>query len=167
MPIRGSSIKEVEKVASNPVLVGVKNIDIIKRHEGLRLNAYLPTPNDRWTIGYGHTKTAHSGMVITKAEAEELLRKDLDWVEKAIAKLVKVPLKQNQYDALASLIFNIGEGNFSKSSVLRKLNEKDYLGAADSFLMWNKQRNKKTGKLEELKGLTKRRIEERGLFLNV
>ena len=104
-------------------------------------------------------------MKITEAGAEELLRQDLGWVERVISKYIKVPLTQNQYDSLASLIFNIGEGNFSKSTVLKRLNSKDYKGAADAFLMWNKQKNKSTGKLEVLNGLTKRRNEERELFL--
>lgn len=157
-----SEAEAVEKVASASK---IKDVNIIKRHEGLRLTAYLPTPNDKWTIGYGHTKTAHSGMKITEAGAEELLRQDLGWVERVISKYIKVPLTQNQYDSLASLIFNIGEGNFSKSTVLKRLNSKDYKGAADAFLMWNKQKNKSTGKLEVLNGLTKRRNEERELFL--
>lgn len=144
----------------------LKNINIIKEHEGLRLVAYLPTPNDVWTIGYGHTKTAKPGMKITPKQAEELLYSDLDWVEKVIATKVKVPLNQNQYDALASLIFNIGGTAFGKSTVLRKLNAGDYQGAADAFRMWNKQKNRSTGKLEPLKGLTRRREEERKLFLS-
>lgn len=157
------TIEAVEAVAKTQK---VKNIDLIKKHEGLRLQAYMPTPNDKWTIGYGHTKTAHKGMTISEVTAEELLRQDLSWVEDCIKRFVKVPLTQNQYDAIASLIFNIGEGNFSGSSVLRKLNEKDYQGAADAFLMWNKQRSKTTGKLGVLKGLTRRREEERKLFLS-
>ena len=68
-----SEAEAVEKVASASK---IKDVNIIKRHEGLRLTAYLPTPNDKWTIGYGHTKTAHSGMKITEAGAEELLRQD-------------------------------------------------------------------------------------------
>ena len=143
----------------------IKSIDLIKRHEGLELSAYMPTPNDKWTIGYGHTKTAKKGMVISEHQAEELLRGDLKWVEECIDRLVKVKLTQNQYDAIASLVFNIGEGNFSKSSVLRLTNEGKFTEAADAFLMWNKQRNKTTGKLEVLRGLTKRRQEERELFL--
>jgi lysozyme len=143
----------------------VKNIDLIKESEGLRLKAYKPTPNDVWTIGYGHTKTAFGGMVISEEVAEDLLREDLDWVEKAIDKWVKVDLTQNQYDALASLVFNIGEGNFAKSSVLRWTNSKNFVAAADSFLLWNKQRNKTTGKLEVLNGLTTRRRKEKELFL--
>lgn len=141
-----------------------KNIDKIKKHEALRLTAYLPTKDDVWTIGWGHTKTARQGMVITETQAEELLRQDLAWVEDTIKRLVKVPLEQNQFDALASLIFNIGGANFSKSTVLRRLNESDYKGAADAFLMWNKQRDKQTGKMNKLRGLTIRRAEERALF---
>lgn len=142
----------------------IKNVDAIKEHEALRLTAYLPTKDDVWTIGYGHTKTARQGMVITEAQAEQLLRGDLAWVEDVIDRLVKVPLTQNQHDAVGSLIFNIGEGNFSKSTVLRKLNTGDYRGAADAFLMWNKQRDKQTGKMNVLRGLTKRRQQERDLF---
>jgi lysozyme len=142
----------------------VSNIDIIKKHEGLRLTAYMPTKDDVWTIGWGHTKTARQGMTISQAQAETLLRQDLDWVEKTIKTLVKVPLKQNQFDALASLIFNIGGNAFSKSTVLRRLNAGDYSGAADAFLMWDKQRDRKTGKMNTLRGLTIRRNEERALF---
>lgn len=137
----------------------VKNIDKIKEHEGLRLQAYLPTPNDVWTIGYGHTSTAKRGMVITEEQAEALLRKDIAWVEDAINTKVVVPLNQNQYDALASLIYNIGAGAFSSSTLLRLLNMGDYEGAANQFPRWNKQKGK------VLKGLTRRREEERQLFL--
>lgn len=151
------------KASSEPT--GVHNVNIIKAHEGLRLEAYLPTPNDVWTIGYGHTKTARKGMKITHRGAEELLKQDLAWVERTIARRVKVPLTQNQYDALASLIFNIGAGAFTRSTVLRRLNASDYEGAADAFMMWTKQRNRKTGKLEVLSGLVKRRSSERKLFL--
>lgn len=156
--------KVVKTVAEGPPKA-IKNIDLIKKHEGLRLQAYLPTPNDKWTIGYGHTKLAHKGMVITEARAEELLRLDTIWVEKTIATEVKVPLNQNQYDALASLIFNIGGLQFKRSSVLRRLNEGNYQAAADAFLMWTKQKNKTTGKMDTLNGLVKRRNEERALFL--
>lgn len=143
----------------------VSNIELIKESEGLVLKAYLPTPNDVWTIGYGHTKGVKPGQIITKETAEKYLREDLVWVEKVIDTRVKATLTQNQYDALASLIFNIGEGNFIGSSVLRWLNSGNYINAADSFVLWNKQRNKTTGKLEVLNGLTKRRQKEKELFL--
>jgi GH24 family phage-related lysozyme (muramidase) len=146
--------KEVTEVS-----IGREGLEIIKKWEGLRLTAYLPTPNDVWTIGYGHTKTAKKGMSITAEKAEELLKGDLAWVEEALAKHVKVPLKQNQYDALASFVYNLGETNFKNSTLLRLLNAGDYDGAADQLLRWNKQ----AGKV--LRGLTNRRMEERALFL--
>lgn len=141
----------------------VERIDMIKKHEALRLKAYLPTPYDVWTIGWGHTSTARKGMVITEAQAEKLLRQDLAWVRAVIAKEVKVPLSQPQYDALASFIFNLGGANFKSSTLLRRLNASDYLGAANEFLKWDKQRQ--GGKLVTLRGLTRRRREERVLFL--
>ncbi|NRP53829.1 MULTISPECIES: lysozyme [unclassified Marinobacterium] len=154
MPKKGETPKKPTRV---------ERIDLIKKHEGLRLKAYLPTPYDVWTIGYGHTKTAYEGLVITERQAEKLLRQDLKWVRDNIAKEVKVPLTQPQYDALASFIFNLGGANFRTSTLLRKLNAYDYVGAADEFLRWNKQRQ--GGQMVVLRGLTKRREEERALFL--
>lgn len=135
------------------------NLNLIKESEGLRLTAYLPTPNDVWTIGYGHTKTAKPGMRITEAGAEELLKHDLAWVEAALKQYVKVPLTQNQYDALASFVYNLGATNFKKSTLLKMLNKGDYKGAADQLLRWDKQKGK------VLRGLTIRRNHERDLFL--
>lgn len=139
--------------------VRVKDIDSIKHWEQLRLKAYLPTPNDVWTIGWGHTGTAKMGMVITEAQAEKLLRGDLAWVRKTISDLVEVPLTQNQYDALASFIFNIGRPQFSKSTMLRRLNTYDMVGAAAEFPRWNKQKGK------VLRGLTRRRKYEQLTFM--
>lgn len=138
----------------------IKKTDIIKKHEGLRLEAYMPTPNDVWTIGYGHTKTAKPGMKITEDHAEDLLLSDIAWAENAVNNLVTVYLTQNQFDALVSFVFNVGQGNFANSTLLRMLNKEDYKGAADQFLRWNKQKGK------VLNGLTKRREEERKLFLS-
>lgn len=135
------------------------NVELIKESEGLRLTAYLPTPNDVWTIGYGHTKTAKPGMRITKAGAEELLKHDLAWVEEALKQYVKVPLTQNQYDALASFVYNLGASNFKRSTLLKLLNKGNYQGAADQLLRWDKQKGK------VLRGLTIRRNHERDLFL--
>lgn len=143
----------------------VSDIGPIKEFEALRLKAYMPTPNDRWTIGWGHTSTARPGMVITEDQAEELLKDDLTWVYRVIEDHTVMPLTQPQYDALVSLIFNIGGNAFAGSTVKRRINEGRYAEAADAFLMWNKQRNRKTGKLEPLRGLTRRRQHERTLFL--
>ena len=137
---------------------GVKDVELIKESEGLRLEAYLPTPNDVWTIGYGHTKTAKKGMRITLAGAEALLYQDLAWVEAAIDTYVQVPLNQNQYDAIASFIYNVGATAFRKSTMLKLLNAGDYDGAANQFPRWNKQKGK------VLNGLTKRRQKEKTLF---
>ena len=137
----------------------VHNIDIIKKHEGLRLEAYMPTPNDVWTIGYGHTHTTKQGMKITAGQAESLLRKDITWVEKAVNKLVVVPLTQNQFDALSSLVFNIGEGAFAASTLLRYLNKGRYQEAAAEFMRWIHAGGKR------LDGLIRRRRAEQELFL--
>jgi lysozyme len=139
--------------------VSAEGLNLIKKHEGLRLIAYLPTPNDVWTIGYGHTKTAKPGMRITERGAEELLRGDIAWAEEAVRKRVKVPLNQNQFDALVSFVFNVGERQFGSSTLLRFLNEGNYVAAANQLLRWDKQKGK------VLQGLVTRRHQERDLFL--
>ena len=136
---------------------GVSDVSLIRQWEGLRLEAYQD-PVGVWTIGYGHTFTARAGMRITEAEAEELLWGDIQWVETAINRNVVVPLTQNQYDALASWVFNLGEPNLKKSTLLRKLNNADYKGAAQEFLRWNKMNG------ETLDGLTRRRESEYTLW---
>ncbi|HDL8541523.1 TPA: lysozyme [Yersinia enterocolitica] len=138
-------------------------INKLKAEEGEKLIGYKDTRGIP-TVGVGHTgvvdgKPVAAGMVITKNKSSELLRSDLAWVEKSIATNVKVPLTQNQYDALCSLIFNIGPTAFSNSTVLKRLNAGDYKGAADAFLMW-----KKAGNDPEI--LLPRRQRERALFLS-
>ena len=96
-----------------------KGIDFIKRHEALRLNAYLDAVGV-WTIGYGHTKTAKKGMTITEAEAEKLLVDDLKTAEDEINSH-NLPLKQHQFDALASFVFNVGTGAFRTSTLLKRI----------------------------------------------
>lgn len=153
--------KVSKNVASKPWdRLSIKNVDMIKKSEGLRLVAYMPTPKDVWTIGYGHTATAKPGMRITKKGAEALLRHDLEWVEDVIELHVDVELTQNQYDALCSFIYNLGGTNFANSTLLRKLNKGEYQAAADQLPRWNKQKG------TVLRGLTIRRNEERDLFLS-
>ena len=137
-----------------------KNLQTIKDSEGLRLKAYLPTKNDVWTIGYGHTHGVYQGMTITEQQAEQFLHEDVKWAEDAVNQYVHVSLTQNQFDALVSFVFNVGTGNFSNSTLLRLLNKGDYKGAADQFLRWNKQKG------VVLNGLTTRRKNERALFLS-
>lgn len=140
--------------------IGYRGLHVIKSFEGLRLEAYMPTPHDVPTIGYGHTKGVKLGTKITIAQATEFLRSDLAWVERAVNDKVSVPLTQNQYDALCSFVYNLGATNFGSSTLLRKLNAGDYQGAADQLPRWNKQKRK------VLRGLTRRRAAERALFLD-
>jgi lysozyme len=134
--------------------------ELIKRHEGLRLEAY-PDPasgGDPWTIGYGHTHGVKRGDRITAEQADAFLAYDLAWVEEAIAESVKVPISQGQFDGLASLIFNIGAGAFKSSTLLRRLNAGDHIGAAGQFERWVNAAGKR------MPGLVKRRAEEAALF---
>lgn len=132
-------------------------IDLIKRFEGCRLAAYL-CPGGIATIGYGHTATAKLKQTITQQKAEELLRVDLVEREKTVAELVKVPIQQHQFDALVSLTYNIGIGNFKLSTLLKKLNAGNVAGASGQFLVWNRARG------EVLPGLDRRRKAEREMF---
>lgn len=134
-------------------------IELIQEFEGLRLTAYLDSVGVL-TIGWGHTGgDVKKGMVISRPEALRLLINDLKVAERSIEAQVRVPLTQNQFDALVSFVFNLGSGNLQRSTLLRKLNSKDYAGAADEFPKWNKAGGK------ELAGLTRRRNAERDLFL--
>jgi lysozyme len=92
---------------------------------------------------------------LTQDGVDKLLESDLRWCDEAVANSVRVPLTQPQYDALYSLCFNIGETQFKKSTVVKRLNTGDYKGAADAILMWNKPAV-----------LENRRKRERDLFLS-
>lgn len=141
----------------------VQDKQLIKESEGLRLKAYLDAVGV-WTIGYGDTGAdVKEGLVITKGEAEERLERRLREFEGYVKSYVKVVINQNQFDALVSLVYNIGPENFKTSTLLRLLNLTDYQGAADQFPRWNKGRV--NGKLVVLNGLTTRRNKERKLFL--
>ena len=138
-------------------------IDLISSFEGIRLNAYDDGVGV-WTIGIGTTiypngTKVKKGDKCTQEQALEYLQHDLKSFEKTVNDSVKVPLSQNQFDALVSLSYNIGSGAFKNSTLLKKLIDKDYAGAADQFLVWNK------GGGKVLKGLVRRRDAERALFL--
>lgn len=128
----------------------------IKDHEGLRLVAYQDSVGV-WTIGYGHTSDDYFPVKpkqrISKAKAEDLFRHDMEEAEAALDKLCRVPLNGNQYGALISLMFNIGNGAFARSTLLKKLNRKDYKGASKEFPRWSNP-----------KVLLRRRNEEAALF---
>lgn len=138
-------------------------INLIKGFEGKRLNAYDDGVGV-WTIGFGTIKYPNGvrvkkGDSCTEEQAEAYLKNDLVKFENAINRLVKVPLNRNQFDALASFTYNLGETNLSTSTLLKKLNAKDYKGAADQFERWNKAGGK------VMTGLTRRRKAEKELFL--
>lgn len=133
-------------------------IDLIKELEGLRTEAYQCSAGV-WTIGYGHTNNVRKGQKINELCAETYLTIDVQKCEYAINTSVKVPLTQNQFDSLVSFIFNVGVSAFKKSTLLKKLNNSDYIGASDEFGKWI-YANKKISN-----GLKNRRNKEKELFL--
>lgn len=134
-------------------------IQLIKKFEGCSLNAYK-CPAGIWTIGYGHTLGVKEGQTITKEQAEIFLKQDIRSFELTVNNLVNVPLNQGQFDALVSFCYNLGSGNLKNSTLLKLLNKKNYIGAAEQFDRWVYASGKK------LPGLVKRRTAEKELFLN-
>lgn len=147
-----------------PVTTSPAGRKAISDREGNKLTAYQDG-GGVWTIGVGHTSAAgapevRKGMTITASESDVILSRDLKDVEKAVLSSVKVPLNQNEFDALVSLVFNIGPTAFAKSTLLKKLNAGDRAGAADQFLVWVKDNGK------TVQGLVNRRKAERQQFLS-
>lgn len=137
-------------------------IDLIKRFEGLMLEAYRD-PVGIWTIGYGHTKSVKPGMEWTEKQAEKMLKKEVaEFAAGVRKKLTRMP-NSNELAAMTSLAYNIGLGAFGRSTLLRKFNDGKSRETADQFLRWNKGTVK--GQKVVLKGLTRRRQAERDLFL--
>jgi lysozyme len=136
-----------------------KGIALIKEFEGLRLKAYQ-CPGGVWTIGYGHTAGVKPGMLISKAQAEEYLKADLIAFERYLNGL-GLALNQNQFDALVSFIYNVGTGNFSNSTLLRKVraNPQDN-SIMDEFLRWVYSKGR------VLPGLQRRRLDEMKLYFS-
>ena len=137
---------------------GTSGIELIKRHEGCRLRAYL-CPAGVPTIGYGHTKGVKLGNVITAVQAEQLLKEDVRPIEAFLSRQ-GLTLTQNQFDALVSFCYNCGCGAFQRSS-LRKAIAEGYSDAVvrECFMRWVKAGGK------VLPGLVKRRTDEAELFL--
>lgn len=136
-----------------------KGIALIIEFEGLRLKAYQ-CPGGVWTIGYGHTAGVKPGMVITEAQAEEYLKVNLIAFERYLNGL-GLALNQNQFDALISFIYNVGTGNFSNSTLLRKVraNPQDN-SIMDEFLRWVYSKGR------VLPGLQRRRLAEMKLYFS-
>lgn len=145
-------------IEENIMAIAKSTLSFITKEEGVRYRAYQDSKG-LWTIGVGHLiKSSEPHLMtatLTQADVDKLLESDLRWCDDAVASSVRVPLAQPQYDALYSLCFNIGETQFKKSTVVKKLNANDYQGAADAILLWNKPAV-----------LEKRRKRERDLFLS-
>jgi lysozyme len=129
----------------------------IKRHEGVRTVAYLDAVQVP-TICWGSTRGVYLGQRATLAQCEHMLKQDVTYAGVGVAKHTRVKLTQEQYDALVSFVFNLGETQYRKSTLLRKLNAGDCWGAAAEFDRWVFAKGKR------LKGLVTRRAAERKLF---
>ena len=136
---------------------------LIKEFEGLRLHAYQDSAGV-WTIGWGHTGDVRRGQSITVHQAEALLALDIGIAAAAVNRHVEAPLSQNMFDALVSFTFNFGEKRLAQSTLLKKLNLRDYHAAAAEFPKWVKATVR--GKKITLPGLVRRRAAERAMFVN-
>lgn len=143
--------------------ISLLGVQFIAQHEGLRLEAY-PDPYHGWdvaTIGYGHTKTAKKGMVITQQQAEQLLAQDLVGFVNAVNKYIDVCLEQHEFDALVSFTFNVGIGNFKNSTLRKRINQGDKIldhKKGSEFHRWVYSNGQYS------KGLLNRRVHEYRLF---
>ena len=137
--------------------------DLIKEYEGLRLHAYQDSAGVL-TIGWGHTGDVRRGQSITVHQAEALLALDIGIAAAAVNRHVDAPLSQGMFDALVSFTFNLGERRLAESTLLKKLNLRDYAAAANEFPKWVKATVR--GKKVTLAGLVRRRAAERSLFLS-
>lgn len=135
--------------------VSSAGIAFIKAHEGLSLVAYPDAAG--YSIGYGHYG-AVPGQVITQGQADSFLQSDLSTVENVL-NATGINFNQNQFDALADFIYNVGQGNFASSTLLKKLKAGDWVGAASEFGKWIYSNG------TQLPALIKRRADEAALFL--
>ena len=137
--------------------ISQEGLALIKKFEGCELKAYHCAAGVP-TIGYGSTHGVSMDMEITQEEADELLMEDVAKFEEAVTRAVKVPLSQNQYDAIVSWTFNLGPSNLNASTMLKVLNKGDYEDVPAQIKRWNKASG------QVLEGLTRRREAEALLF---
>ncbi len=154
----GAAQKPKSGVRTN-MHISAEGLSLIKKFEGCELKAYRCAANVL-TIGYGTIKNVTEGMEITQEEAETLLQEEMHEYEGYINDMVKVPLEQHQFDAMVSWVFNLGSGNLSSSTLLKKLNNSEYDEVPAQIRRWNKAGGK------VLDGLIRRREAEALMFMN-
>lgn len=133
---------------------------LIKIFEGYRSEAYI-CPAGKWTIGYGHTRGVKEGDTCTKAQADEFLKEDLLEAENTV-NTQNLDINQHQFDALVSLVYNIGSGNFQESTLLKML-KSDTIARDSLKEAWSRW---KYAGGEVQKGLIRRRAAEWSLYKN-
>jgi lysozyme len=142
-------------------------INLIKEYEGFKDYAYIDTDGTP-VIGYGLSRIGgipvQIGDRISSTQADAALNSHLQEIHRELHKVIKVDLSDRQLSALASISFNVGIDSIKSSTLVAKINAKDYPGAADEFLRWDKANLQ--GTLVQMPGLTRRRVAERQLFLN-
>ena len=152
---------------SFPQPVSDTAVNFIKEFEGFKGYAYIDTDGTP-VIGYGLSKIAGKpvrlGDRITTHQAEVALKAHLQEIDKELSQILKVNLSDRQKSALASIAFNVGINAIKNSTLLRKINAKDFAGAANEFLRWDKANIR--GRLVQMPGLARRRTAERELFLD-
>ena len=144
--------------------ISEKGYAIIREFEGFKAEAYLDT-GGVWTIGFGTIKYPNGqrvkkGDTCTREQAEQWLKNDCKWVDDCLDKYVTAKTTQNQFDALASFVYNIGETAFAKSTMLTLLNQNNFTAAANQFDRWVFDNGKR------ITGLANRRTKEKALFLS-
>ena len=137
--------------------ISTEGKNLIKKFEGCELEAYKCAAGV-WTIGYGHIKTASEGMTISQEKADELFNEEIKEYENYVNTAVTVPLSQNQFDAIVSWVFNLGNGNLRASTMLKVINSGDHAGVPAQIKRWNKAGGK------VLEGLVRRREAEALLY---
>ena len=143
-----------------------EGLDLIKLYEGYSSSPYL-CPAQHWTIGYGaiwgmdDTRVKEDHPDINEDQADYLLRRDVKKSEMAVLRHIRVPLEDGQFNALCSFVFNLGSGALQSSTLRRKINRGDYIGAANEFPRWVFAGGRK------LKGLIRRREHERLMFIGL
>lgn len=147
-----------------------KGAQLIHHFESCKLKAYI-CPAGKLTVGWGTTgmwngRPIALGLTITQEEADTRFMADMLKFEAYVKKLIKVPLTQQQFDALVSLAYNVGPVALTPatSTLARKLNAGDYAGAAEQLTRWNKMHKDGKGPLVPCEGLTRRRLAEQYLF---